>query len=321
MNYNTKALTLACIESIASSGCKIILVDNASSDGSKEIFSAWEKRSELNYFICNFENYGFARANNQGMELADTEYVLLLNSDTLTNSESLIKMIDWMECHPNVGASGPKLVYPDGTVQPSPSPTPSAWMYIVRFLGLKYLFPSCRSRRLVAKLFGKVLGDTLTSHMNPGEFNTANEIEYLSGAALLVRKEVIDQIGGLDEGYFMYLEDVDWCIRIRKAGWKLGFIPEVEILHYAGASFNNSELIRSYRADNPESFKSIMRYLYTYYGVWSRLAVRLVITFSLVCRSIYTIIRFVWRDEKNAVNYAKSCFKNISIVWNSKPIV
>jgi len=250
--------------------------------------------------------------------LSDAKYVLLLNSDAVATEGDIKSLVDWMDSHPDVGACGPKLVYPDGTPQPSPSPVPTAWMYVVRFLGLKYLLPGRKLKRLVAKVLSPMLGSTLTSHMNPGE-GQQEEIGFLSGAALLLRKEVIDQVGGLDEGYFMYLEDADWCIRIKNTGWKLGFVPEVEILHYAGASFKGDSVRKSFRAANPESFKSIMRYLYTYYGMGSRTVVRVAVTVSLLVQSLVACFRIFGGNRGSIIPFISGNFGNISIVWRVRP--
>ncbi len=322
VSYNTEGLTLDCLASLAQEDCEVIVVDNASHDGSAASLQTWQRSlPDRHHLILNDENVGFARANNQGMKQARGRYVLLLNSDTVVQTGQLGQLVAWMDAHPDVGASGPRLVYPDGTPQPSPSPVPTAWMYVVRFLGLKHLLPSPVLKRWVARLLRPLLGKALVSHMDPGtDGASGSEIEYLSGAALLVRKEVIEQVGGLDDGYFMYLEDVDWCIRIRRAGWKLGFVPDVDILHYAGASFKGDRLKKSYRAANPESFKSIMRYLHTYFGAGSRLAVRTVITLSLAVQSLWTLPRLLGSDRAAAVAFIRGNLRNMAIVWQVRSV-
>jgi GT2 family glycosyltransferase len=309
---------MECLGSLEHEGADVIVIDNNSSDGSQAALRKWEDLDVGRTLIENSKNLGFAKANNQGLKRARTVYVMLLNSDTKLTPGTLGRLIEWMDKHPETGACGPRLIYPDGTRQPSPSPVPTPWMYVVRFLGLKYLIPGNRLKVGIGKVLGPVLGNTVSSHMNPGVTRNNDDCEgFLSGAALFVRNEVVEEIGGLDEGYFMYLEDVDWCIRIREAGWKLGFVPTIDVLHYAGASFERSRVRKSFRAASSESYKSIMRYLGRYSTPGGRLVVRTVISVSLFTQSLFVVPILAFRRRNEAWAYLRQNFSNIVVVWKS----
>jgi GT2 family glycosyltransferase len=316
VNFNTCKMTMDCLSSLKDDEANVIVVDNNSSDGSLIALRKWAKKDNGRTLISNKANLGFAKANNQGIRLADTPYVMLLNSDTLVSPGTLPRLIEWMDEHPAVGACGPRLIYPDGTPQPSPSAIPTPWMYIVRFLGLKYLVPGYQSRKKISEALEPVLGRTLTSHMNPGVTRNSDACHgFLSGAALLVRKEVVDQIGDLDEGYFMYLEDVDWCIRMRDAGWNLGFVSDLDVLHYAGASFKSSQYRTSFRSASVESYRSIMRYLKKYSNPAGRAIVRVVISLSLLAQSLFVSPMLVLSRRREIWSFITQNLNNIAVVW------
>ncbi|MUG73955.1 glycosyltransferase family 2 protein [Paenibacillus validus] len=224
LNYNTKQLTLNCLESIRNSVTEylyeIILVDNHSTDGSIEAFEKHYPEIEL---IRNQVNVGFSKGNNQAMKIARGRYVLLLNSDTIVNSDTLDVMLQFMDQQPTVGAAGCKVVLPDGSLDKACRrgfPTPSASFY--------YAFG-------FAKLFPRVprFNQYQLSYLDPDQ---DYPVDCLVGAFMMVRREVIDQVGMLDEDFFMYGEDIDWCYRIKEAGWGIHYYPYTEIVHYKGAS-------------------------------------------------------------------------------------
>ncbi|MGG2198141.1 glycosyltransferase family 2 protein [Paenibacillus validus] len=224
LNYNTKQLTLNCLESIRNSVTEylyeIILVDNHSTDGSIEAFERHYPEIEL---IRNQVNVGFSKGNNQAMKIARGRYVLLLNSDTIVNSDTLDVMLQFMDQRPTVGAAGCKVVLPDGSLDKACRrgfPTPSASFY--------YAFG-------FAKLFPRVprFNQYQLSYLDPDQ---DYPVDCLVGAFMMVRREVIDQVGMLDEDFFMYGEDIDWCYRIKEAGWGIHYYPYTEIVHYKGAS-------------------------------------------------------------------------------------
>ncbi|NOU73876.1 glycosyltransferase [Paenibacillus sp. LMG 31458] len=224
VNYKTRDLTLACIESVLSSCTaykfEIILVDNASDDGMLQVVSELHPQVVC---IANTDNVGFSRANNQGIRIAKGRYVLLLNSDTIVQPDTLDVMLRFMDENPAVGASGCKIVLPDGSLDKACKrgfPTPSASFYYA--FGFSKLFPN--SPRFNQYQLGYLSSDD--------EY----PIDSLVGAFMLIRREAIEQVGVLDEEFFMYGEDIDWCYRIKEAGWVNYYYPRTQIIHHKGAS-------------------------------------------------------------------------------------
>ncbi|AOZ93314.1 glycosyltransferase family 2 protein [Paenibacillus crassostreae] len=224
VNYNTCKLTLDCLQSVFASKTRytfeVILIDNHSTDSSVESISLEYPQVTIN---ANQDNTGFAKANNQGMEIASGRYVLLLNSDTIIQEDTLQTMITFMDENPSVGASGCKVILPDGTLDKACRrgfPTPSASFYYA--FGISRLFPDH------PKFNQYQLG-----HLDP---NDAYPIDCLVGAFMMVRRETITEVGVLDETFFMYGEDIDWCYRIKQAGWGIHYYPLTTIVHLKGGS-------------------------------------------------------------------------------------
>ncbi|MFD1139458.1 glycosyltransferase family 2 protein [Paenibacillus urinalis] len=226
VNYNTRQLTLDCIASVYESrmeyAYEIILIDNHSSDGTVEAVA--EQFPEVR-LIANRENTGFAKANNQGLAIANGRYSLLLNSDTVVQQDTLQTMLSFMDAPENkkVGAAGCKIILPDGSLDKACKrgfPTPSASFYYA--FGISNLFPH-----------NPKYNQYQLGHLDPDQ---AYPIDCLVGAFMLVRREAIEQVGGLDETFFMYGEDIDWCYRIKQADWDIHYYPYTYIIHYKGAS-------------------------------------------------------------------------------------
>jgi GT2 family glycosyltransferase len=224
VNYNVKNFLDQCLNSvfkaITNIDAEVYVVDNISTDGSVEMVQ--EKYPQVK-LIANKENVGFSIANNQAIKLAKGEYVLLLNPDTVVEEDTFEKCIEFSDKHPKLGGLGVKMIDGTGTFLPESKrglPTPSVSFY--KIFGLSSLFPK-------SKKFAKYhLG-----YLDEGE---TNEIEILSGAYMWMRKSVLDEIGLLDESFFMYGEDIDLSYRIIKAGYKNFYFPETKIIHYKGES-------------------------------------------------------------------------------------
>jgi len=220
LNFNTKDLTEICIKKLSESdlgkySMEIIVCDNASTDGSQ---SAIKTEFKNIIFIQNGSNIGFAAGNNPGIKRAKGRYILLLNSDTEVSIDSISTMIDFMDSHPHAGASTSRLVLPNGSMDPAcHRGFPAPWAAATYMLGLEKLFPH-------SKIFGEY-------HQGYKDVSVAHEVDSISGAFFMVRKEVIEKIGMLDEAYFMYAEDIDWAYRIKQAGWQIWFVPDVTVLH------------------------------------------------------------------------------------------
>lgn len=219
INWNTRELLRDCLNSFVhapGTSWQVIVVDNGSSDDSPHMVQAEFPAVQL---VANAENYGFGRANNQGLRASQGRHTLLLNSDTRVPEGALQSLVRFMDEHPQAGACGPRLVRPDGTPQPyayGGDPTPA---YLLA-RGLKQL------------VFHRYLHDWATG--------SVQAVDWVSGACLMARREAVEQAGLLDEAIFMYFEDNDWCLRIRQAGWKVYYNPQVEIVHLGGQSLKQN---------------------------------------------------------------------------------
>ncbi len=233
VSYNTRELLLECLRSVYdstySSDLQVIVVDNASQDGSAEAVRSHFPEGLL---IANSENTGFSRANNLGIEHARGRYLLLLNPDTALDSDVLEKMTEYMDIHRDVGMVSCKLVAGDGSLDLACRRSfPSLWDGLCRASGLSKLFPKSR---LFARYNLTYLDEDQT-YM----------VDAVNGAFMFTRREAVRQVGLLDEDYIMYIEDLDWCYRFQKAGWKIVYHPVATTLHLKGQSArqNSSEMI------------------------------------------------------------------------------
>jgi len=219
VNWNTRDLLAQCLASVfahpPAEPFIVWVVDNASTDGSPAMVRSRFPQVRL---VENRENVGFARANNQAIRQSKGDAILLLNSDTEVQAGALATLGDFLSRHPTAGAVGPQTLNPDGSLQTSCYPAPTLPRELWRLFHLDALHP-----------YG-VYRMTGWSRRQP------REVEVLLGACLLVRREVINRVGLLDEDYFMYSEEVDFCYRIRRAGWRLYWVPQAKIIHYGGQS-------------------------------------------------------------------------------------
>ncbi len=239
VNFNVKEFLEQSINSIKKS-CKNIqyelyVVDNASSDGSVELVR--KKFPEVK-LIANCENKGFAAANNQAIKQAQGEYILLINPDTIVQEDTFSVILNFIKKHPECGMVSCKVLNPDGSLQLNCRRSfPTPWVAFTKIAGLSKLFPNSR-------LFGRY---NLT-YLDPDD---VYEVEAISGSFMFFRAQVVKDIGYLDESFFMYGEDLDWCFRIHESGWKIYYLPETKIVHFKGESSKKSEVdltLQFYRA-------------------------------------------------------------------------
>jgi len=196
---------------------EVIYVDNASTDGSVEMVTRKFPQVKI---IKNNENKGFIAANNQGIEIARGRYILLLNSDTIVLDNAIAKTVKFADKHPEAAAVGCKVLNPDRTLQRSCFTSHSILNFFLSATYLSKIFPK-------SKFFGR-------EEMTWWDFNNVREVELIIGCYALVRREAIEQVGLMDDAYFVYGDDIDWCYRFRKSGWKILFTPDAEIIHYGG---------------------------------------------------------------------------------------
>lgn len=227
VSWNAKTFLLQCIQSVllqhSAHPMEIIVVDNASSDGSPEAVKNSFPTIKL---ICNEDNYGFAKANNIGIRASEGEYLFLINSDVVIHKNCFTKMIEYVEEHPKIGMLGPRIVDSNGRTQRSCMGYPSLWNLLSRALALDSLFPK-----------SKIFGGQLMTFWGHDQIRSVNVI---NGCFWMLRRSALAQVGLLDERFFIYGEDIDWCKRFNQGGWDVVFFPHAEAMHYGGASSANA---------------------------------------------------------------------------------
>ena len=258
LSYNTRDLTRQALNSVLAAAegleAEIFVVDNASADGSADMVAAEFPQVKL---VCNEANVGFSAGNNVALRQVTGEYALLINTDTIVRRDALHAMVEFLDAHPEAGACGCKILDPDGTLQLDSRrgfPTPLA--AFCKMSGLSRLFPK---HPLMARYH--------LTHLDPEQ--TA-EIEVLSGSCMMVRKAAMDQVGLLDEDYFMYGEDIDWCYRFHQAGWKIYYLPTTAIIHFRGESGRGTPLKILYRKSRAMSIfvNKHMARRYRFFPLW-----------------------------------------------------
>ena len=255
VNWNVRDLLRQCLRLILDTQCltlETIVVDNASTDGSVEMV-----RAEFSgvHLIANADNRGFPAANNQGIAAAQGGYVLLLNPDTALVGDALATMVAFANANPDVGIVGPQLLTSDGSVQSSRRRFPTLLTAVFESTWLQPHAP----RRLLERYYVLDRPD-----------DVVQDVDWLYGAALMARREAIEQVGLMDEGFFMYSEELDWCRRFREAGRRVVYLPTAQIVHHGGKS---SEQVAAARHIHFQTSK--VRYFRKYHGRVAAEALRL----------------------------------------------
>jgi len=243
VNWNTKDLLADCLDSIMENGhglsLQIFVVDTDSPDGCAEMVRT---RFPDVHLIENETNVGFAAANNQALPLCFAEYVMLLNSDTQIVGNALVVLVDFLNEHPRAGAIGPKIVHPLSRLRTlSCGYQPTLRTIFNHYFFLSRLFPESQTFRGYHLLI-----DIHDDRPRP--------VEWLSGACLLVRRQVIEQVGPLREDWFMYVEDLEWCDRISAGGWELIHVPDAVVQHYQGASTQRNKAVSTMWIQNLKEY-------------------------------------------------------------------
>lgn len=260
VSWNVRELLANCLRSVlAQTGLalQVIVVDSASSDGSPELVA--EQFPQVELVACQ-ENVGFPRGNNLGLERANGRFILLLNPDTIVHGDALAKMVSYLQQHPAVGVVGPQLLNDDGSVQSSRRRFPTLRTAVFESTWLQPFAPKA------------VLDHYYVRDVEDGETAV---VQWLMGACLMTRQEVVAQVGGLDEAYFMYSEELDYCRRIHEAGWQVVYYPEAQVTHLSGKS---SEQAVTQRHINFNRAK--LRYFRKYHGRFAAGVLRLFLLIS-----------------------------------------
>jgi GT2 family glycosyltransferase len=285
VTYYSEDDILECLRSI--SRCRMpletIVVDNASQDATVERLRAAE--ALIDALTCNAHNVGFAKAVNQGIRQAQGEYILVLNPDAVLRPGAIEQAADALGMSPDAGVAGALLLNADGTEQPGGRrfiPTPGR--ALARVIGLHRLFPG----RAWAQ------GFVLNADPLPA---TTSEVEATSGAFMLVRRAAIEQVGGLDEGYFMHCEDLDWCVRMRAHGWRVLFVPGARVVHKKGRSsrqrpvrvewHKHKGMIRFYRKFFLSRYPLLLMPLIVC-AVWTRFALKALLLLASASHAMLT---------------------------------
>ena len=223
VNHNVGELLSRCLDSIEAASeitCELIVVDNASSDGSVAMLAQKHPRAKL---IANSNNLGFAAACNIGIKAAKGKYPVLLNPDTLVEPGCLKSLFDFMESNPKAGLAGPKVLNQDGSIQPTIRAIPGY---------LNILFS--RKSPITAIWPGNPGASRYMLRGFPDD--KPSQVPALGGVCLILRREMLEQTGLLDEKYFMYLEDIDLCLTASQKGWQVFYVPQARIIHHWGKS-------------------------------------------------------------------------------------
>ena len=254
VSYNTRGLLQDCLVSVPS-GCtglstETFVVDNASSDGSAEMVGTEFPSVRL---LCNVGNRGFAFANNLALRQASGRYVVLLNPDTTLQTNALTELVRFMDDTPAAGYCGPRLLNDNGSHQPSARRFPTVLSAAFSLLGLAHRYPGSRHALNLHALHG-----------HRARFRA----DWMTGACLMVRSELLRRVGLLDEGYFLYFEETDWCRRMSSAGWEGWYVPSAEVIHLGGQSVVHASEVRPFSGDHPLYWvNSSSRYMRRHHGM------------------------------------------------------
>lgn len=229
VNWNTSELLHQCLESIFidNPNYKVIVVDNGSTDNSVKMVTTVFPQVELIYSTVNL---GFAKANNLAIQKSDSEYVCLLNSDTIVSTNCFNSMLRFMLNHAEAVACAPALRLPTGKLQ-----TGGAGFELSLFTAFNYFF-------FLSKFFPYIFKGFFIDQEPYVKQGQPTKVDWLAGACLMVRRSVINKAGALDESFFMYAEDAEWCDRLREYG-SIYYLPNLEIIHYHGASSNKNDKV------------------------------------------------------------------------------
>lgn len=256
VSWNVCDLLRVCLQSVASGRfdltLEVIVVDSGSSDNTPQMVVEEFPWVQL---IARLDNVGFPKGNNIGLDVASGRFVLLLNPDTEIVGQALPTMLRYIEDHPEVGVVGPQLLNGDGSVQSSRRRFPTIATGFFESTWLESMAP----RTLLEQYYALDLPD-----------DEAAAIDWVMGAAMLTRREVIEQVGGMDEGYFMYSEELDWCRRIKEADWQVVYLPAAQIVHYVGKSSEQAVTARHINFNRAK-----LRYFQKFHGRFTAFLLRL----------------------------------------------
>lgn len=273
VNWNTCDLLADCLQSLFRTGhglCfDVWVVDNGSTDGSVEMVRQSFPQIEL---VVNQENEGFARANNRAIDQSTGRYVLLFNTDAQAMPGALQALFSLAEGEPRAGVVGARLLNPDGSFQASHTPFPTLGQEFLMLTGL-----------------GRLLFRSWYPSRGPEISRGPQVVDYVEGACMLVRRQAIDEVGGLDEGYFMYAEEVDWCYAMKQAGWQVWYQPAAVVVHLGGGSSR-----RRLPQREADLYRSRVRFFRKHYGrTAAQLLALQIYAFTAVKMGLHQLLRLL----------------------------
>jgi len=301
VNWNTRDILRDCLRSVYGQtkelASEVVVIDNASTDGSQEMVK--EEFPQL-VLIENIENRGFAAANNQGIEIAKGRYVLLLNSDTVVLDGAIQKVVAFADQHPEAAVVGCKVLNPDRTLQATCFKFPSLLNLFLAATYLYKMFPR-------SHFFGR-------ERMIWWTRDDVRPVDVVTGCFMLVRREAIQQVGRMDEQFFMYAEEADWCYRFRMAGWQNVFYPEAEIIHLGGQSSGRVRV-----AMTVQLRKAILQFIRKHNGYWSYAVGRsLVLMFYTVRIPFWLVLAIRPKIRGRALDMTRAYWKGSKTILTGK---
>lgn len=271
VNWKVRPLLEKCLKSVLADTkdfvTEIFVVDNDSRDGTSEMIMAEYPAVTM---IALPYNRGFAKANNLALKQATGKYLFLLNPDTEVQSGFFQTTINYLKNHPDVGVLGPRILNSDFSLQPSIRRFPNLLSQIVVLLKL-------RSFSFVQWLLKKYLADDF-------DYNQEQEVEQIMGAAMVITREAFEKIGYLDEKFFIWFEEVDYCRRAMKQKIKVKYLPTASILHHNGASFKKQKIVRKQLIFNA----SLLYYFYKHQPIWQTLVILIFLPINIILTIIYS---------------------------------
>ncbi len=280
VSWNVCDLLRACLHSIEQTkgdlAVEVIVVDNASSDDTVAMISVEFPQTIL---IAQTENIGFPAGNNVGLAVSMGDFLFLLNPDTEIRPNALQELVAFLEENPEVGLVGPKLLNVDRSIQSSRRRFPTILVGIFEATWLQAYAP----KRLLNRFYVADIDASVSA-----------EVDWVTGAAMFTRREVYEQVGGLDPGYFMYSEELDWCRRIKSVGWKIAYTPKAEVYHYEGASSEQAVTARHINFNRAK-----LRYFRKYHGIWAYRLLKMIIQLTYLHQIITEALKLMVGHKKD----------------------
>jgi GT2 family glycosyltransferase len=297
VNWNTRDLLRQCLQSIIDTTRRtrfeVWVVDNGSTDGSPEMVAQEFPQVHL---VRNDANLGFAKANNIAIQKSRGRYVCLINSDVQVLGGCLDRLFEYLEQNPKTALAGPRLLNPDRSLQISCYGFPAVWNTLCHSFGLDQLFP--RSNRL-GGLYRKYW-----------PYDRVRPVEVISGSFCMVRRAAIEQVGLLDENFFMYMEDFDWCKRFYDADWQIGYFPPAQAIHFGGGS--STKGTEKYWI---ERNRSVLLYWQKHHGWLGKAYAAGMIFVRQLLRTIGGVMHYLFKPSEKIVVVPKIKESMASIHW------